>query len=88
MNYADVLTTYEFVNLYKEENRTVNSDVMESAGYYAVLIDPSQFWIEAHKWLKERYGEKRYVWTGEKFWFNTYEEALRFYAYYRDWLED
>jgi len=88
VNYADVLTTCEFVDLFKEENRIVNANVMESAGYYVVSIDPSSFWDHAHNWCKARYGEDNYIWTGEKFWFNTHKEALLFYAFYKDWLED
>jgi hypothetical protein len=61
---------------------------MESAGYLCVTIDPSGFWAEAHTFLTKRYGKDNYIWTGEKFWFDTQEEALEFYALYRDWLEN
>lgn len=87
MNYVDVLTTSEFVDLFKEENRIINADVMESAGYFFISIDPSEFWIEAHNWLKKHYGEDNYIWTGEKFWFDSREKALEFYKFYKDWLE-
>jgi hypothetical protein len=38
--------------------------------------------------MTNRYGKDNYIWTGEKFWFDTEEEAIQFYAFFRDWLED
>lgn len=88
MNYVDVFTTVEFVEHFTSKYKIVNAAVMEAAGYFCVPIDPSGFWEEAHSFLIKRYGKDNYVWTGEKFWFDNEEEALEFYAFYKDWLED
>lgn len=87
MNYADVFTTNEFVDLCKAEDRLVYGAVMEDAGYFCVPVDPSGFWENAHTFLTKRYGKDNYVWTGEKFWFNSQAEAKEFHEFYRDWLE-
>lgn len=88
MNYVDVFTVCDFVNYAKSKGELVNAQVLENAGYLFVSIDPSGFWDQSHKWCKDRYGEENYIWTGEKFWFDTQEEADRFNAYYSNWLED
>jgi hypothetical protein len=88
MNFADVFTVCDFVNYSESKDELVNAQVLENAGYVHVSINTSSFWIHAHEWCKKQYGKDKYIWTGEKFWFDTKEEAARFYAYYKDWLED
>lgn len=87
MNYVDALSTIEFVDFCKSKNKTVNADVMQVADYFGISVDPSGFWPEAHTFLINRYGKDNYVWTGEKFWFNSQAEAKEFYEFYKDWLE-
>jgi hypothetical protein len=88
MNYADALTVREYVDYCKENDTYVHAAVLEQAGYFQSSIDPKVFWEEAHRYMTDRYGKDNYIWTGEKFWFDTEEEAIQFYAFFRDWLED
>jgi hypothetical protein len=88
MNYVDIYTVGEYVNLCNVEGIVVNADILKQAGYFCVPIDLRDFWTEAHEFLSKNYPKERYTWTGEKFWFTTAEEALRFYAFYKDWPED
>ena len=87
MNYVDALTVKEYVDLCKASDTYVYAAILKQAGYIPVSIDPKVFWEEAHRYMKERYGEDNYVWTGEKFWFDTETEAIQFYAFFKDWLE-
>jgi hypothetical protein len=88
MNYVDALSAKDYVEHCNSNGIVVNAEVMRNGGYFLVTIDPSSFWKEAHDHLIKRYGKNNYVWTGEKFWFNTHEEAMQFYEFYKDWLED
>ena len=88
MNYVDAFTVQEYVDYCKANNIYVFADVLEQAGYFRASIDPKVFWEAAHEYMTKRYGKDNYIWTGEKFWFDTEEEAIQFYAFFRDWLED
>jgi len=88
MNYVDVLTVKEYVDYYKKNDPYLHAAILEQAGYIPVSIDPKVFWEDAHRYMTERYGEGNYVWTGEKFWFDTEAEARQFYEFFRNCLED
>lgn len=81
MNYVDAMLAKDFVALKNAEGVTVYADIMSQAGYIFVPCPGS--WNDVHQWLTYRYGEKNYVWTGEKFWFNTNEEAEEFKRAFR-----
>lgn len=76
MNYADLMRPHEYCNFKKAEGITVYADMLLDAGYFFVPCPGP--WETVHAWMKERYGEDKYTWTGEKFWFNNKTEAEEF----------
>lgn len=49
---------------------------LQNAGYFPVSLS-SKEWSTVHNWCVDTFGD-RYTWTGEVFWFETREDAMRF----------
>lgn len=76
MNYIDAMSVREFSKLMEEEDVTVYAAVLHAAGYTFVPCPGP--WEEVHSWMRWKYGEGNYVWTGEKFWFDNEKDKEEF----------
>lgn len=80
MNYSDCMSPKEFCKLMDEEGVTVYAAILHTAGYTFVPCPGT--WEDVHAWMKDKYGEGNYTWTGEKFWFDNEEDKTEFKRYF------
>lgn len=58
-------------------------EALSNAGYYhadlsGVMATGFNAWKDAHRWCIDNFGKEHYTWTGERFWFETDQDALLF----------
>jgi hypothetical protein len=52
--------------------------VFKDGGYYDVVPPSISQWKEIHQWCVRTFGQEHYAWSGNRFWFETPEDAIMF----------